>query len=65
MCIKCEGGLWQRGSWGPMAADTGRDGVVHGSGRGGIIAVGAGVHACSSVRNGCSIVIIVVIEHHH
>eukprot|EP00965_Chrysotila_dentata_P055937 1855003-Pleurochrysis_carterae.AAC.1 len=48
-----------------MAANTERNGVVHGSGRGGIVAVGAVVHACSNIRNGCSIVIVVFIEHHH
>eukprot|EP00965_Chrysotila_dentata_P033233 1106852-Pleurochrysis_carterae.AAC.1 len=48
-----------------MAADARRNGVVQGSGRGGTVAVGAGVHACSNIRNGCSIEIVVVSEHHH
>eukprot|EP00965_Chrysotila_dentata_P156907 5184593-Pleurochrysis_carterae.AAC.1 len=48
-----------------MAADVRRNEVVHGSGRGGIVAVGVGVHACSNIRSGCSIVIVVVIEHDH
>eukprot|EP00965_Chrysotila_dentata_P105520 3484907-Pleurochrysis_carterae.AAC.1 len=48
-----------------MAADMGRNGVVHSSGKGGIVAVGAGVYACSNIRSGCNIVIVVAIEHHN
>eukprot|EP00965_Chrysotila_dentata_P263201 6214783-Pleurochrysis_carterae.AAC.2 len=48
-----------------MAADTGRNSVVHTSSRGGVVAVEVGLHACDDAWGSGNIVIVVGVVHRH
>eukprot|EP00965_Chrysotila_dentata_P245864 6206816-Pleurochrysis_carterae.AAC.2 len=49
-----------------MSADTRRNcAVQHAGSRGGVVAVGVGIHACDNAWSSSNIVIIVGVLHHH
>eukprot|EP00965_Chrysotila_dentata_P030412 1012398-Pleurochrysis_carterae.AAC.2 len=48
-----------------MAADTGRNGVVHASSMGGDVAFEVGVHACGGAWGSSQIVFVVGVVNHH
>eukprot|EP00965_Chrysotila_dentata_P196621 6177697-Pleurochrysis_carterae.AAC.4 len=47
-----------------MAADTGRNGVVHASSRGGVVVVGVSLRACGDAWGSSHIVIVPGVVHH-